>query len=600
MRMDKKLTLLFSLLTVIITLTNSIYAYSYNMDLLHENTYNTLFALGKKMLVEAESYLQLMDYATEELTTNVEFMNAMRHASMESDSWQEDDYTEMQQLMYQALYQEPLMENFYRVSVFSGNGFYMSNLPEKTGVVASMSDEARNLIAALPYLDDANSTPSAAHIVPPHADPWSSSSNAPYVFSSIRAVQWHGKHIGYIEVDALVDELVRIFTVEELEGLSAHALFDDGKELFRFYGDDAFYENATDSDMMVFTLKDGSERFAIRVHSKSLGLNVYVAQDIKSYQAKSRQLLIQHLGVSCAILAAGILCIIIISKSLTRSIRNLTKKIRHISSRRVLDTSSELALLTVTQPRDKEIYTLEQMMNDLLLRLRNSAQREISLQNTTLQSQLNALQTQINPHFVYNTLNIISAKGLESGNEEIMAICDQFAQMLRYSTDVRSRSATLAAEVLNAQRYLLLAKARYEDHLDFRIDMPDEAENLMVPKLTLQPLIENALTHSVKTQTGPLMIQLTGKLMDSTLRLTIRDNGGGFDQSILDRLNAAFDEIDKNPTPYNDPPGGHIGLINTYLRLHYYSRGKIRMRIYNDNGAVVELNLPCERSKQHV
>ncbi len=600
MRMDKKLTLLFSLLTVIITLTNSIYAYSYNMDLLHENTYNTLFALGKKMLVEAESYLQLMDYATEELTTNVEFMNAMRHASIESDSWREDDYAEMQQLMYQALYQEPLMENFYRVSIFSGNGFYMSNLPEKTGSVVSMSDEARELIASLSYLDDANSTPSAAHIVPPHPDSWSSSSNAPFVFSSIRAVQWHGKHLGYIQVDSLAEELVRIFTVEELEGLSAHALFDDGTELFRFYGDDAFYEDATDSDMMVFTLEDGSERFAIRVHSKALGLNVYVAQDIKSYQAKSRQLLIQHLGVSCAIMAAGILCIIIISKRLTRSIRNLTKKIQHLSSRRVLDTSSELALLTVTKPRDKEIYILEEMMNDLLLRLRKSAQREISLQNTTLQAQLNSLQTQINPHFVYNTLNIISAKGMESGNEEIMNICDQFAQMLRYSTDVRSRSATLSAEILNAQHYLLLAKARYEDQLEFHIDMPDEAENLLIPKLTLQPLIENALRHSLKTQTGCLIVHLTGKLEGGMLRLTIRDNGNGFDQNILEHLNASFAEIDKNPTPYADPPDGHIGLINTYLRLHYYSRGKIRMCIYNDNGAVVELNLPCERSKSHV
>ena len=600
MRMDKKLTLLFSLLTVIITLGNSVYAYKYNMDLLHENTYNTLFALGKKMLAEAESYIQLMDYATEELTTNVDFMNAMRRASMEGDTWHEADQIEMQKLMYQCLYQEPLMENFYRVSIFAHNGFYMSNHPEKTGVVTSMSDEARELIAELHYLDDANSTPSTPHIVSPHLDPWSSAYNAPLVFSSIQSVQWHGKHIGYIEVASLLDELIRIFTVEELEGLSAHAIFDDGKVLFRCPSDDASYENATDSDMMVFTLKDGSKRFAIRVYSKTIGLNVYVSQDIKSYEAKSRQLLLQHLGVSCCILASGILAIIIISKSLTRSIRNLTKKIKHLSSRRVVDASAELPLKSVTSPRDKEIFTLEQMLNDLLLRLRKSAQREVSLQNATLQAQLNALQTQINPHFIYNTLNIISAKGMESGNEEIMEICSEFADMLRYSTDVRSRSATLAAEVLNAQRYLHLAKARYEENLEFHIQMPENAETLLIPKLTLQPLLENALTHSMKRHAGLLVIHLLGELDGDMLRLIIRDNGGGFDQHVLDRLNAAFAEIDRNPTPYVDPPNGHIGLINTYLRLHYYSRGKLRMSLYNDNGAVVELNLPCERSESHV
>ena len=114
MRMDKKLTLLFSLLTVIITLGNSVYAYKYNMDLLHENTYNTLFALGKKMLAEAESYIQLMDYATEELTSNVDFMNAMRRASMEGDTWHEADQIEMQKLMYQCLYQEHLRQHLHR------------------------------------------------------------------------------------------------------------------------------------------------------------------------------------------------------------------------------------------------------------------------------------------------------------------------------------------------------------------------------------------------------------------------------------------------------------------------------------------------------
>lgn len=600
MRMDKKLTLLFSLLTVVITLINSVYSYNYNMDLLRESTYNLLFAIGNKMLTEVESYIQLMDYAIEELTSNVEFMNAMRKASMEGDEWDEEDQIAMQSLMYQCLYQEPLIENFYRVSIYSPNGFYMSNHLEKTGSVVSMAPETRSLIASLPYLDEVNTSPSTQHIIGVHADPWSTLKNVPPVFSSVRAIQWHGRDIGYIEVSALLDELVRIFTVKELPGVSAHALLDDGTVLFRFHNDDAFYQNATDKDMTLYTQPDGSKRFAIRLTSRTLGIDVYVAQDAMLYQTRLQQLLLQHFGVSSVILVIGIIAIIIISQGLTLSIRNLTKKIKHISSHRVLDSSTELALKSVTLPRDKDIFVLEQMLNDLLLRLRKSAQREISLQNATLQAQLNALQTQINPHFVYNTLNIISAKGLESGNVEIMEICDQFAQILRYSTDVRSRSASLADEVLTAQRYLQLSKARYEDQLEYYIDIPEDAEKLLLPKLTLQPLLENALKHSFKTPAAHLVIRLTGQVTDNMLQLTIRDNGGGFEQQVLDRLNAAFADIDKNPTPYSDPSDGHIGLINTYLRLHYYSRGKIRMSLYNDGGAVVELNLPCERSEAHV
>lgn len=105
----------------------------------------------------------------------------------------------------------------------------------------------------------------------------------------------------------------------------------------------------------------------------------------------------------------------------------------------------------------------------------------------TLQAQLSACQTQINPHFVYNTLNIISAKSMESGNYEVIEICDQFAQMLRYATDTRSRTATMAEELENVRYYLMLSKARYEDNLEFTIDVPDNLNALVVPKLTLQP-----------------------------------------------------------------------------------------------------------------
>ena len=77
---------------------------------------------------------------------------------------------------------------------------------------------------------------------------------------------------------------------------------------------------------------------------------------------------------------------------------------------------------------------------------------EIAMREGTLQAQLSALQTQINPHFVYNTLNIISAKSMESGNYEVIEICDQFAQMLRYATDTRSRTATVNGQTLTLTR----------------------------------------------------------------------------------------------------------------------------------------------------
>lgn len=242
--------------------------------------------------------------------------------------------------------------------------------------------------------------------------------------------------------------------------------------------------------------------------------------------------------------------------------------------------------------------TVAPMYDEMLERLRASMRNEMALREGALQAQLSALQMQINPHFIYNTLNIISAKGLEVGSMEVSDLCDQFAQMLRYATDLRSRTATLADEVENARRYLGLVKARFEALLEYTIDLPEEAYGLLIPKLTLQPLVENALTHGFAGRNDRREIALTGVLEGNTLVLTIRDNGNGFEREMLNQLRTAFRSIEEGGAHRPDALVGHLGLTNTYLRLYNYSRGAMRMRLYNDCGAVVELTLPRRQQQE--
>ena len=246
---------------------------------------------------------------------------------------------------------------------------------------------------------------------------------------------------------------------------------------------------------------------------------------------------------------------------------------------------------TVTAPTDREIHTLEHAYNDMMTQLRESTINEMALREGALQAQLSALQTQINPHFIYNTLNIISAKSMEKGNLEIIEICDQFASMLRYSTDTRSRTATLREEIENVHDYLMLAKARYEDNLEFEIAVPQELYDVTVPKLTLQPLVENALTHGFNGKNILRRLSVIGTVTEKDLILTIRDNGTGFSDESLETLRRRIREIDAGKVSI-DKSGGHIGLTNTCLRLHYYSNGTMHISIRNDNGAVITLSMP--------
>lgn len=596
MKMSQKLMILFSLLAALMTIANSVYSYQTRIEDLNESTYENLTALGNKMRGETEQYVLLMDFALDELVGNVNFMNSLHAVHTQEDTEDIGEFMAAQTLMSHTLYQSSIFENFHRVSVYSRNGFFLSNKFEKTDTVVNLSDEARETVASLPYLDSVDQNPFQRHLVIPHTDPWSASRGDP-VFCAVKAAIWHGQLIGYLEVAAHTDELDGIFCIREVDGLLAQAVFDDGRQLYRAPGDGVCYTGLNPSGMTRYALEDGSERLVVALHSKTLGLTIYVSQDMQIYSRRAQELLARYVMVACLILLIALIFIAVSSLGLTRSIRRLSKKMKHLPVDNLMAHPEEGLTTMVTSLRDQDIYHLEEVFNDLITRLQRSHREEVSMREGTLQAQLSALQMQINPHFIYNTLNIISAKGMESGNEEIIEICSQFAQMLRYATDLQSKTATLEDELQNARRYLLLLKARYEERLSFTIDAPAFISALLIPKLTLQPIIENAVSHGFANQSGILEITVTGTVRDGQLILVIRDNGYGFDKDVLSRLTQAFVAIDAKSDFPEVNSNGHIGLINTYLRLHYYSKGKIRMRIYNDCGAVVELTLPCTKEE---
>ncbi len=592
MKMSQKLIILFSLLSVLTTAANSMYFYYARVEDLNESIHENLSALGNKMVDEIEQYVRLMDYALEQLTSNVDFMSTLHIACIQENHDDIGELVAAQNLMSRTLYQAPILENFYRVSVYSRNGFYLSNHFEITNSVTSLSDEARETVASLHYLSTVDENPFFRHLVGPHEDPWTSTRTVP-VFSAVKAAIWRGQFIGYLEVSARVEELENIFYIPEMETLLVQAIFDDGTHLFRLPEDTVVYADMNQTAITPLALDDGSERLVIRLRSKSLGLNVFVAQDMSVYAQRVRELLVRYVTVAGVIILITLCFVILFSLGITRAVRRLTRKMVHLPVDDIMARPDEMLSTMVTNHFDKDIFDLEQVFNGLIARLQVSHQAEVSLREGALHAQLNALQMQINPHFVYNTLNIISAKGMESGNEEIIEICNQFAQMLRYSTDLHSRTATLGDELQNARRYLLLAKARYEDQLDFTMDVPEGIETLLIPKLTIQPIVENALTHGFRAHQTKREIAISGVIRQGTLCLTIRDNGGGFGEDILQRLTESFRRIEQDKRVRPDESGSHIGLTNTYTRLYYYSKGKMQMRLYNDGGAIVELRFPC-------
>ncbi len=205
-------------------------------------------------------------------------------------------------------------------------------------------------------------------------------------------------------------------------------------------------------------------------------------------------------------------------------------------------------------------------------------------QSLQIQANLDALQAQVNPHFLYNLLNVISSMGLESGNEDICDICDRIASMLRYSTSTVEREASVRQEFAHARNYLSLLKERYEHKLTYECRYDKKIAEMKIPKMVLQPLIENAINHNFKEGVQKIQIDVSGQAdrTGNEWLLTIGDNGKGISQeeiaAIRTRLEKIIDALESSEAGVEMSLGG-LGLTNTYVRLFLFFGENFQMNI---------------------
>ncbi|MBR0219459.1 MAG: histidine kinase [Clostridia bacterium] len=596
MKLSVKMILIFSMMMLVSLLLLSSYAASVTVTGANEFTE----ARFRNMSASIENALQrevsLMEMTLRELSDNTTYTAALNQM-VRDDSEEQKMALAAGKTAINQMQQSPLVDSFYRVSFYTREGVFLTtyvDAADRDYKLEPGTEEAKAAIAGLGWLDEADET--GDFVLLSLHDDILSSSRSVRVYGIGMRLAYHGKPIGYLEVANLDERASRILNYLDEDSVILEMIFDDGDRLYESGEVNWAWPDTLTQDALTTVETGNSSRKVYYSHINSLGLRLYISQDDAVTRQNNAYLRQSMFLRALYILLPVMALILFVSLGLTRSINKLTKKMRQLPADSVLRQDKEATqslLSTVTKPNDRETYELEQGFNKLILRLRDSAANELSLREGTLQAQLSALQTQINPHFIYNTLNIISAKAMESGNYDVIEICDQFAQMLRYSTDTRSKTATMAEEIENTRNYLLLAKARYEDNLEFTIDVPENLSDITVPKLTLQPLVENALNHGFDGTNTLRKLSVTGKIQDRQLILEIRDNGTGFSDEMLRSLRERIREIEDGKVSIA-VAGGHIGLVNTCLRLHYYSQGRMHVSIRNENGAVVTIAMPAK------
>lgn len=169
-------------------------------------------------------------------------------------------------------------------------------------------------------------------------------------------------------------------------------------------------------------------------------------------------------------------------------------------------------------------------------KLRDDEMKILKYENALKLSQLKVLQSQINPHFLFNTLNCINQTAISEKAFNTEELITSASSMLRYSLSMMSRNATLAEEINVVKQYIFIQKKRYDDRLTFNLDINYEVENIEVPGMTLQPFVENAFIHGIEPmeEGGEISIKISED--GGYCKIIIEDNGCGIHQETLSKI----------------------------------------------------------------
>ena len=233
-----------------------------------------------------------------------------------------------------------------------------------------------------------------------------------------------------------------------------------------------------------------------------------------------------------------------------------------------------------------EIETIANEFNATLRKLSISREKEKDATAKQQKAELRALEAQINPHFLYNTLDTINWMAIDRGEYDISNAINSLAFILRYAISGYDEEVPMRDEVEWLKRYIYLQQYRMKNQFHCEISVSPEVQDWKIHKLLLQPFVENTIVHGFRNPQEEYLLEIVFREEKGRLIIRITDNGSGFDTSIVDRI------MRGEPAP--DREKGHIGLENAILRFDLYTGGRGILKIDSapGQGTTVEMEFP--------
>lgn len=242
---------------------------------------------------------------------------------------------------------------------------------------------------------------------------------------------------------------------------------------------------------------------------------------------------------------------------------------------------------------DDEIGKLGMGYNQMVANVKELINNVYVLQIKEREAELNALQAQINPHFLYNTLDTIYWKAEKQGQEELGEMVYSLSRLFRLSLNRGKEFTFVSSEKELIEHYLKLQKVRFKDKLNYQLLFDEDIMDFILPKLILQPFVENAILHGLESKKAGGLIVISGKRESTNLHFSIEDNGKGMDEATLQRL--------LSPKTGNDLKGSEIrsgyAIKNVMERLAIYFNNHYILNILSqvEIGTRIEITIPAQK-----
>lgn len=575
MRFRTKIILGYALVALASAFVLGSFYNKYNVKEYYDVAINNARFLSEQLIKSIDESMNTMEQVIDSVLSDKEVLDAIYTLASQAKGNirdMEDEKKEIQSY-FTTNY---IFTNFYRVIYFNpfGDVIYSNFTDRLIDMDKSISD--------ISWIDQVEGTKGKEVLLGIHEDDWRNTKKE-IVYSMVKEIQ--GKDMGYIEVQRKQEYFDNLFSFDEWQYNLVVLLPDQsllyykGNPDYKEYYQSVMSEKYLSEGEIVNRISGKKEMVTVN-RSEKYGIQIMIAQDMGEILTEARKSFLFAVLIAGTFFVVSMIFVIIISGQLAKPIRKLKTQMEQTG----LENMDGMPLIVST---NDEIETLGRSYQQLMSRLKESIIKEKRASLLQLQAQFDTLQAQVNPHFLYNVLNVISSRGVLSGDEKICEICGSLAAMLRYSTSTLERYATVREEVEYLKQYIYLLKSRYDHRLEVDILCEEEIMDEIIPKIAIQQLVENSISHGFVEKTEIMKIQVIGWRDQHGWYVEVMDNGQGVSPDALESLTKKIEKIQnkilKKQSNIEFEIGG-MGLANTYARFFLLYADRTVFRISNREG----------------